>query len=388
MGAYYFAFFANLGVVIPYLPLYYESLGLTALQIGVLTSIMPLGRPFFAGAWTLPADRLGRRQAATILSCWLSAGAFTLYLFPESFWGLAAVTLLVAVTHAPIHPFAEATVLEATRRLGITYGRVRVWGSIGFVAASALVGAALAYTSIRAVLWAVIGSALLVALAALWLPQPASGRPRSRTPLRAFLFRSGVPAFYLAAMLMQASHGAYYTFFSIHMAAQGHSSPVIGFLWALGVIGEMVVMIWSSRLFAAGAPSTLLRLCFLLTALRWILYAGSAALWVAVPAQILHAFSYGAFHLVAVTATHRIFPDDLRASGQAVYSGFTFGLGTVVGAMTAGALHDIVGPFRLYVVCALFAAVGGALMIRATRRIPAIDAAYLEEPARARARPA
>ena len=84
---------------------------------------------------------------------------------------------------------------------------------------------------------------------------------------------------------------------------------------------------------------------------------------------------YGAFHLVAVTATHRIFPEDIRASGQAVYSGLTFGLGTVVGAMTAGALYGAVGPFRLYAICALFAAAGGALMVRATRRIPAIDAA-------------
>jgi PPP family 3-phenylpropionic acid transporter len=373
MRAYYFAFFAKIGVVVPYLPLYYQSLGLTPLQIGMLTSIMPLGRPLFAGAWTLPADRLGLRHAATVLSCWLAAGAFALYLIPVTFGGLAVVTLIVAATHAPIHALVEATVLDETRRREISYGRVRVWGSVGFVAASGLLGVALAYLPVRSVLWAAILLAAAVAVISLFLPRPATGPPRARTSLRGFLSRPGVAPFYIASMLMQASHGAYYTFYSIHMAAQGHASPVIGGLWAVGVISEMVVMVASARLLSLVRSSALLKSCFLLAGLRWAIYAVSGSLWLAIPAQILHAFTFGAFHLAAVTATHRIFPEDLRASGQAIYSGLTFGLGTVLGAMTAGALYDVIGPFRLYAVSALVALAGAVLMGRATRRIQGID---------------
>jgi PPP family 3-phenylpropionic acid transporter len=374
MRSYYFAFFAKIGVVIPYLPLYYQSLALSPLQIGVLTSIPPLGRPLFAGAWTLPADRLGLRHAATVLSCWLAAGAYALYLIPDTFRGLAVVTLVVAATHAPIHALVEATVLDETRRRGISYGRVRVWGSVGFVVASAATGAALVYLPIRSVLWAAILLATSVAVISLLLPRPVDGRPRVRTSLKAFLSRPGVASFYLASMLMQASHGAYYTFYSIHMAAQGHASPVIGSLWALGVISEMVVMVGSARLFSLAPASKLLRICFILAGLRWAIYALSANIWLAIPAQILHAFTFGAFHLAAVTATHRIFPEDLRASGQAIYSGLTFGLGTVVGAMTAGFLFDLIGPFRLYAVSAVVALAGAALIGRAARRLPGLDA--------------
>lgn len=346
---------------------------MSPIQIGVLTSIAPLGRPFFAGAWTVPAERMGARHGALILTSWLSAAAFILYLFPSTFAGLALVTLVVAATQAPVHAFAEATVLDAAGRKEIDYGRVRVWGSAGFVAASGAIGWALESMAIRAILYAIAGCGALVALACLTLPRPGPGREKRRSSLRVFLTRPGVISFYGAAMLMQTSHGAYYTFYSIHMAAMGHPSHVIGMLWGLGVVSEMVIMVIFTRMTRAIRPSRLLILCFLLAAVRWTAYGLSADLWIALPAQVLHAFSFGAFHMAAVTATRRIFPDDLRASGQAVYSGTTFGLGSVAGAMTAGALYETVGPFGLFGVSAAVALAGAGLMARAASRLAGLD---------------
>lgn len=373
MRLYYFAFFANVGIIIPYLPLYFQSLGMTPIQIGVLTSITPLGRPFFAGAWTVPAERTNRRHAALVLASWLSAGAYALYLFPSSFTGLVLVTIAVGATQAPVHAFAEATVLDASRTRRVDYGRIRVWGSVGFVVSSAILGWVLDAVPVRSMLYAIVGCAVLVAAACLILPRPLTHAKHGRSSLRGFLRRPGVVAFYSAAMLMQASHGAYYTFYTIHMSQQGHLSRTIGMLWGLGVVSEMVIMVYFSRFSRLLKPSRLLELCFLLAAVRWGAYSLSASLWVAIPAQVLHAFSFGAFHMAAVTATQRIFPDDIRASGQAVYSGTTFGLGTVAGAVTAGALYDVIGPFGLFGVSALIALAGAALIARATGRIEGFD---------------
>ena len=312
-----------------------------------------------------------------ILSSWLAAGAFTLYLIPVSFSGLALVTILVAAAHAPIHALAEATVLEAVGRRGLDYGRIRVWGSIGFVAAAGSLGAALAFLPMRAILFAAIGFAVLMAAASLALPRPEAAQTRSRTSLRVFLAGPGIVSFYMASTLMQASHGAYYTFYSIHMAAEGHPAPAIGALWMLGVISEMVVMMRGSWILSLAPAPALLTACFGAAAVRWALCAWSSSLWIAVPAQLLHALTFGAFHLAAVTATHRIFPADLRASGQAIYSGLTFGLGSVAGSMLAGSLYGVMGPFRLYAICAAIAVLGGALMAAAGRRLPrlAVEAA-------------
>src|SRR5512143_1617632 len=109
MRLFYFTYFANVGIVVPYFAPYFASLGLTPLQIGALNSIVPLARPFFGAAWTYPADRLGRRHAATVVASCLTAVAFALYLIPRSFAGLAAVTLFLAVTSAAQLAFVETT---------------------------------------------------------------------------------------------------------------------------------------------------------------------------------------------------------------------------------------------------------------------------------------
>ncbi len=373
MRLYYFAAFANVGIIIPYLPLYFQSLGLTPFQIGILTSIAPFGRPFFAGAWTVPAEKMGKRHPALVLAAWLSAAAFVAYLIPTTFWGLALAVLIVAAAQAPVHAFAEAAVLEASRIRGFDYGRVRVWGSAGFVAAAGALGWIIESIPLRSMFWFVIGFGVLVAVSCSMIPRPEPVATERRASLREALRRKGVATFYVATMLMQASHGAYYTFYSVHMAAQGHTGRVIGALWGLGVAAEMVIMVVFSRLARATRPSRVLLACFLLASLRWLACALTASLWVALPAQVLHAFSFGAFHMAAVMATGKIFPAELRASGQAVYSGLTYGLGNVAGAVTAGVLYGTTGPFGLFAISSLIALAGAGLMAQATRRIEGFD---------------
>jgi PPP family 3-phenylpropionic acid transporter len=375
MRAFYLTYFATFGVTMPYLPLYFESLGLAPIQIGILNSILPITKPLAASLWTSCAEKIGRRHQATVLACALSAIGFALYAIPAAFAGLAVVTLFLALVQAPVLPFAEAATLDASALSGIPYGRIRVWGSIGFIASAWGFGSLLTWWPRRSVVAAATLFAILTAASSAWLPKPRAGGGSGRASLRRFLARPGVLNFYLAATLMQACHGAYYTFFSIHMAAQGWSSALIGSLWSLGVVSEIFVLLGSARFLALAPASRLLTACFLLAAARWGLLSISASPIVAIPAQILHAFTYAGFHLAAVTATHRIFPEDLRSSGQAIYGGLTYGLGTVAGSLLAGALYGAIGAFRLFGVCALIALAGAALIGRAARRIPGFDSA-------------
>jgi PPP family 3-phenylpropionic acid transporter len=381
MRAFYFSYFAVFGVTIPYLPLYFESLGLTPAQIGILGALVPLARPLAASLWTSSAEKVGRRREAAVLACALTAIAFALYALPSTFAGFAAVTLLLAVVQAPTLAFAEAATLDATQAPGLSYGRVRVWGSAGFIAASWGIGWLLTWWPLPVAVAAATLFAILTAASSLWLPRPVTRPGAARLSLRKFMARPGVLPFYLAATLMQASHGAYYTFFSIHMAAQGRSSATIGSLWALGVVSEMFIMVGSSRFLALAPASRLLTICFVLAALRWGLYAVSASLLVAIPAQVLHAFTYAGFHLAAITATHRVFPPELRSSGQAIYGGLTYGIGSVTGSILAGVLYEPLGAFGLFAVSALVAAAGALIIGRAARRIPGFDVAAAPSPA-------
>lgn len=363
IALYYFTYFAGLGVMLPYFNLYFEDMGMSGLQIGILSAIIPAGKILFATAWAYGADRAGARRGVTITACVLSAAAIPLLLAARGFAGLALGCAALAIFDAPRLPLAEATTQELVHRDRVEYGRLRGWGSIGFILSSLAMGAALSKMPTRTVILAAFAWTLLNAAASAGLPVVPHDAARPRTSLRASLRRGGVIVFLAGCLLAQASHGAYYAFFSIHLERSGYGSGAIGAFWALGVIAEVGIMFYTRRLLGAVAPATLLVVCALLTATRWgMLSAGATPLWLAA-AQVLHAFSFGAFHIAAVTQTHRLFAEDLRASGQALYSALTYGAGTVAGSFASGLLFDRVGPWRTFAVSALIALAGAAMML-------------------------
>ncbi len=352
---FYLTYFAGLGVMLPYFNLYFETLGLNGFQIGVLSAIVPLGKTIFPVLWAYRADRGGGRSRLTRIACFLTVLAFGGFLLAGSFPGLALACLALAMVDGPRLPMVEASSLDLARRRAIDYGRTRAWGSVGFIVSALVFGAVVADRPLKIVLYGTLAWAGLNWLASLLLPDVMAEPAPGRTSLRAFLRRPAIIVFFLGCMLMQASHGAYYAFFSIAMERSGYGSVSIGALWALGVMAEIVVMSLSGRIASRVRPDTLLAACCLLAAARWGMFAASAAPAVVIPAQILHAFTFGAFHIAAVTRTHRLFPADLRASGQSLYAGLTFGLGTVVGTFASGWLFDTVGPWKMYGVSGLVA---------------------------------
>lgn len=369
IALYYFSYFAGLGVMLPYFNLYFEELGLNGFQIGTLSAIVPAGKILFSTAWAYRADREGGRRGVTIVACVLSAAALLLFVFVTSFGGLMLACLALAMVDAPRLPLAEATTLDLVHRGRAEYGRMRGWGSIGFIVSSAATGAVLAVAPTRFVIYAALGWAVLNAAASFGLPAVPPETSRPRTSLSSSLRRIEVILFFAGCLLMQASHGAYYAFFSIHMERSGFGSATIGLLWALGVGAEVAVMFFSPRLIGRVSPATLLVVCALLAALRWAMLSASASPAVVVPAQMLHAFTFAAFHIAAVTQTRRLFARDLQASGQALYSALTYGAGTVVGTLASGALFDNLGAWFTFGASSAIAVAAAGLMLAFKGRV-------------------
>jgi PPP family 3-phenylpropionic acid transporter len=368
IGFFYFTYFAGLGVMLPYFTLYFEKLGLSGFRIGALSAIVPAGKILFSTVWAYRADRAGGRRGVTIAACALSAAALLLFLFFTSFGGLVLACVALAIVDAPRLPLTEATTLELVHRDRIEYGRMRGWGSIGFILSSLATGALLAVAPTRVVIYAALGWTVLNAIASIGLPAVPHETGRPRTSLVSSLRNPGVILFLAGCLLMQASHGAYYAFFSIHMERSGFTSTTIGALWALGVAAEVAVMFFSRRFIGRVSPATLLVICSLLAAARWALLSASASLAVVVPAQLLHALTFAAFHIAAVTQTHRLFAADLRASGQSLYSALTYGAGTVAGTFGAGVIFDAAGPWLTFAASSLIALAATGLLLAFRRR--------------------
>lgn len=345
---FYFAAFALLGAYLPYFSLYLKSLGFSGVQIGILAAAVPMGKVFFGPLWAYLSDRLGSRRGVALVSISAATAAFGLAFGWATFPALCIVLYAYAAVRAGQLPLVEATTLDLSEQRGWQYGRIRVWGSVGFVATALLLGPLFDRVSIRYVLHAVLLLLLFNVVATARIPATRPHAARRGARLAPVLRRPVVMVFFACAFLMQVSHGAYYGFFSIFMKDAGYRPFTIGLLWSLGVVAEMLTLIGASWLLRRLGVSGVITACLVLASVRWWSYAGSHWLPVLLGAQVLHAFTFGAFHVAAVTGTHRLFPEQLRASGQSIYSGVTFGAGSVVGFVAAGRLYEEWGSSSLF----------------------------------------
>jgi PPP family 3-phenylpropionic acid transporter len=347
-AAFYFAQYAALGIYIPYFPLYLKSLLFTGPQIALVLALSPVSRFLFPAFWGLWADRVGHRRLLVVLSLAASSAAFSLLFWARQLVPLSLVVLLYGFLMVPAIPLVEGLAQEEVERAAFPYGRVRLWGSIGFIASTLLFGRILDTAPLRAVLAGILGISLMNILPALGLPE---GSPSRHLPLSSLLReirRADVLAFLASAALMQASHGAYYAYFSIHLDRLGFTRTSIGGFWTLAVAAEVGMMLASGALLQRFGAPRLLSVCFGAAAVRWLLLSRVSALPLLALAQMLHALSFGLFHVSAVGHTHRIFPADLRSSGQSLYSSWTYGLGTLAGFFASASLVDTVGIRGLF----------------------------------------
>ncbi len=371
--AVYFGSFAALGIYLPYFNLYLLHLGFTPWQIGVVAAMPPLFKILVPAAFGLAADRTGHGRLLIIGASAATAITFAGFLITTTFWGVLAVMVLFAIAWAPVLPLVEAATLETLDRLKrFDYGRIRLWGSVGFIVATLLMGAWLkTAASDRAILYGILVGFAAATLAACAIPStrvPGLAPPISADAIRGLRTLSG---FYVACLLMQFSHGTYYGFFSIWMDSQGWAPWALGGLWTVGIVAEIAFMFWSARVMERIGAERLFVLAFAAAAVRWTVMSASPGLAGLALAQGLHALSFGAFHVAAVTLVHRTAPMSLRSTGQTLYSSLAYGVGSAGGSLLNGALYAAWGAAALFGLSAL-AALGGLILavgfLRAVRR--------------------
>ncbi len=369
LSLFYLTTFAVMGIYLPYLNLYLEGLGLTGAQIGAVSALVPLCGALVPTAGGLLADRLGRRRGLVIASNLLALIAFSFMPGVRRFGGIALVVAAYAVVRAPALPLVEASAMEISEAGGPSYGRMRAWGSVAFIAAALGTGPLVARSGERVIPPLVILLLACNLLAALLLPrEPARpGGPRGSLEVGPILKDSRVVLFLAACVLSQAAHGPYYVFYSIHLEKAGYGPQAIGALWALAVACEVVAMLRVAPILERFGTLPTMAGCLLLSSVRWWICAVTVSPPMMAAAQALHAASYAAFHVAAVTHTHRIFGAHRRASGQAIYSSATYGLGNVVGMLASGLLYDRTSSPALFAGASWVALLGGFLVVAAAR---------------------
>jgi len=366
LSAFYLFYFASLGALVPYWGLYLKSLGFNATAIGTMMAIIMATKIVSPNIWGWIADHTGKRMAIVQLGSLLAVLTFTGVYLSSGYWWLVLVMVTFSFFWNAALPQFEATTFHHLGDQVHRYSAIRLWGSIGFILAVWAIGYALQGHAID---W--LPDVLLILFAGIWLsslfvPEEAAGHmPLEHESLRKVLSRPAVMGLLVSCFLMQASHGPYYTFYSIYMEDMGYSLGNIGLLWALGVVAEVAIFMVMHRLVPRFGLRRLLMASFLLATLRWILigmYPQFGA--VMVFAQLLHAASFGTYHAAAIQMIHLYFTGKHQGKGQALYSSLSFGAGGAVGSFYSGYLYDLAGPLVMYILAAAISLVGMFVVYR------------------------
>ena len=349
LSSFYFFYFALLGAWLPFWPLYLEAHDFTAADIGYLAGIIMGTKIIAPSIWSWIGHHSGRRVFIIRLGAFAACLCFAGIYIDNSFWALAVVVTGFSFFWNAILAQYEVLTLDHLQGKSERYTQIRVWGSVGFIAAVAGLGWSFDWLSI---LW--LPLFLLLLLLAIWGSSLLVSEPQHIEPqgddqhsMAGLIKQPVVIAFLVCCFLQQLAHGPYYTFFSLYLEDYGYNKTSIGLMWSLGVVAEVLVFLVMHRLLLRFTLRAIMLCSILLSALRWLLIAFFVdSLPILLLAQCLHAASFGTFHAFAVEMVRRSFPGH-EGQGMALYSGLSFGAGGAVGAVVSGWLwqHSPVGTF-------------------------------------------
>ena len=355
LSGFYFFYFASLGVLVPYWGLYLQWEGFSAQAIGELTAILLVTRIVAPNIWGWIADHHGQRMRIVRLGSLVSSIAFAGILFGNSYLWIAGVLFVFSFFWNATLPQFEATTLQHLDEHSHHYSKIRIWGSIGFIVIVTALGSLLEHFDAHIVPYSMLISLVAIWLLSLSVPESASRHlPLTHQPIMTILKRPEVLAFLAICFLVQISHGPYYTFYTIYLEQHHYSRTLIGQLWALGVIAEVIVFLFMHRWLPRYGIRHVLLVSLVFSTIRWLIigfFPDSLALLLL--AQLLHAASFGTFHVAAIEWVHQHFTGKNQGRGQGLYSSISFGAGGAIGSLFSGYFWLSPGPTATFSMAAL-----------------------------------
>ncbi|MFD2233498.1 MFS transporter [Phaeospirillum tilakii] len=372
LALYYVALFCVIGLQLPYWPLWLAARGLGPVEIAWLIAVPSLVRVFatpLVGVWV---DRRGDRRRPMLLLAGAAALAGLAFPAAFGFWPILVATVLLFVPLYGLMPVGDSLAMTLVARHRLDYGRVRLWGSLSFIAVASLLGGLLAWRPPTDLPWIQFGLLLMVVASCLFLPDArVAGRESVAPAPLGPLLRSPLFGLFLAvAALSQAAHAVYYAFGTLHWRAAGVDDATIGLLWSEGVVAEILLFAFSNRAVARFGPAGLLLLGGLGGMVRWLtLGLTTDPLWLAL-VQGLHAATFGCTHLGAMHFLQRAVPPALAVRAQGIYAAVAVGLVPGLATIAVGPLYQHWGGAAFLAMAALSAgaALLGGPLVRRWRR--------------------
>lgn len=355
LSGFYFFYYSIVGTFMPYWNLYLQDQGFNYQEIGVLSSIAIVTRFFAPLVWGWIADKSGKRMLLVRIATWMESCIWlAIFIVPNTFQSVALLMLIFSFfQNAILAQFEGVTLFWLDDQKAKLYGKIRKWGSVGFIVGVFTIGAILeiVHISMLPILLLIIASLAFIWSFTIREPDSAPTSQKHLEPLLPVLKRPTVAAFFAIEFILLFSHAPFYSFYSNFLKSLNFSTTEIGFLWAMGVFAEIFMFSIASKIFQRFSWRSLVIVCLLVTSIRWMLVAVFSHYFIGqLFAQCLHAFSFGLFHLIAMRVIFQNFSAGQQGRGQALYSTM-WGLGVAFGSVLAGHFWKILSG-ELIFMCA------------------------------------
>jgi PPP family 3-phenylpropionic acid transporter len=345
----YLWYFAAIGAFGPFASLYYRTLKFDGLELGILAALPALAVALSGPLWGTMADTLSAHRLLLRIALALCSAVALILTQASTFASVVPLVGLLAIAQAPVSPLLDGYAVSVAERLGTTYGRLRVWGSLGYTVAALTVGRLMGDQVSRLILVAYAGCLGLSWLSAIGLPSLSDRTVRR--PLggpRLLLRNRPLVLLLLVAYLTASSAAIMNAFLGIHLKDLGGSANLLGVAIAIGAASELPVVAFGGWFLTRLGPARLVALAITTYAVRFVAYGTiTNPEWI-LPVQTLHGLSFGAFLIASVTLAHRLAGREHAAGAQALLAAVSFGCGSITGSLVGGALLDRVGTTGLF----------------------------------------
>lgn len=361
LSRFYFVYYFFVGAFVPYWGLYLQSEQFSAADIGILMSLFQISRIFAPNFWGWLADHTAKRAVWIRLTALLGLIGFAAVFWAHGFFWMFLVMAALSLFTSSTLPLAESLTLAhlATTSTG-HYSRIRMWGSLGFIVAAVILGFMIDVAGIASLLWFLL--VVQVALFALSFTLPEPHVPPHETDhfsVWKIIQQPAVLALLIGCSCMVTAHGVLYNFYSIYLAEHGYSKGMIGLLWAVGVICEIVIFMLMPKLMARFTLKTIMLVSLVLAVIRFSMIGIAVDnVWLLILAQTLHAATFGSFHAASVEVVTQFFNGRHQAKGQAIYNSVAYGVGGTVGGLLGGYALQYWGGAMTFSLAAMFPLIG------------------------------
>ena len=330
LGAYYFFYFALVGVYVIFMPKVLLDLGYEPLEVGIIYAAAPFMRFLLPFAFRHFFSLTPNVYQLSLLFTFVGTLFFLATI--NDFWIYLVANLLFGAAMGISLPYVETIALASLSKRH--YGKVRLWGSLGFMGIALWLGKvlstpyeALYYLSATAFLTLFFG-AMLTKYDTISHSNPEEDASFSL---------SKYWAFWISIFLMQVGFGGFYNFFTIYETAHGISLEMVSWMWSFGVICEIFMYYFQGPLLQRNLLH-ILQFATLVTAVRWMmLYLFPDSVVLTFASQSLHAIGFALYHTAAITYVFSLYTQKKLA--QQFFLGIAFGLGGSVGAVLSGQIY-------------------------------------------------